>query len=156
MDNIDKHILSLLQQDARQSTADIADKVGLSASPCARRIKRLEESGIIAHYRASLNKELIGVGMTVFVEVSLNNHQASSIDEFEFAVREMDEVISCHVVSGAYDYLLEVVSHDLAGYESFTRKLQRLENVKDIHTHLAIRQVKGESELPIFKSSSRD
>ncbi len=80
MDRIDKHILRLLQQDARQATAEIADKVGLSASPCARRIKRLEELGIIANYRASLNKDLIGVGMTVFVEVSLNNHQAASID----------------------------------------------------------------------------
>ncbi|WP_100752605.1 Lrp/AsnC family transcriptional regulator [Vibrio salilacus] len=154
MDRIDKHILRLLQQDARQATADIADKVGLSASPCARRIKRLEESGIIASYRAYLNKERIGVGMTVFVEVSLSNHQATSIDEFEDAIQDMNEVISCHVVSGAYDYLLEVVSYDLLGYEGFTRKLQRLENVKDIHTHLAIRQVKGGSELPIFNTSS--
>ena len=88
--------------------------------------------------------------MTVFVEVSLSNHQASSIDDFEQAVQDMEEVVSCHVVSGAYDYLLEVVSHDLAGYEAFTRKIQRLENVKDIHTHLAIRQVKEARQLPIF------
>tara|TARA_Y100001956_G_C4124346_1_gene189226 strand:- start:1138 stop:1593 length:456 start_codon:yes stop_codon:yes gene_type:complete len=150
MDRIDRHILSLLQKDARQSTADIADKVGLSASPCARRIKKLEEDGIIAGYQAKLDKKSVGVGMTVFVEVSLNNHQASSIDAFEQAVLEMEEVTSCHVVSGAYDYLLEVVSKDLSGYESFTRKLQRLDNVKDIHTHLAIRQVKESSELPVF------
>lgn len=150
MDRIDRHILSLLQKDARQSTADIADKVGLSASPCARRIKKLEEDGVIAGYQAKLNKKAVGVGMTVFVEVSLNNHQAGSIDAFEQAVLEMEEVISCHVVSGAYDYLLEVVSQDLTGYESFTRKVQRLDNVKDIHTHLAIRQVKESSELPVF------
>ncbi|PAU36841.1 AsnC family transcriptional regulator [Vibrio coralliilyticus] len=151
MDRIDQHILMLLQKDARQSTADIADKVGLSPSPCARRIKRLEEEGVIDNYRASLSKEKVGVGMTVFVEVSLSNHQASSIDDFEQAVQDMEEVVSCHVVSGAYDYLLEVVSHDLAGYEAFTRKIQRLENVKDIHTHLAIRQVKEARQLPIFK-----
>lgn len=88
--------------------------------------------------------------MTVFVEVSLNNHQAPSIDDFEQAISDMEEVISCHVVSGAYDYLLEVVSKDLTGYEAFTRKLQRLENVKDIHTHLAIRQVKGNGNLPVY------
>lgn len=150
MDRIDKHILSLLQKDARLSTADIADRVGLSASPCARRIKKLEEEGVIAGYQAKLSKPAIGVGMTVFVEVSLNNHQAASIDAFEQAILEMGEVTNCHVVSGAYDYLLEVVSQDLTGYESFTRKLQRLDNVKDIHTHLAIRQVKESSELPVF------
>ncbi|WP_159653145.1 Lrp/AsnC family transcriptional regulator [Vibrio atypicus] len=150
MDRIDRHILSLLQKDARQSTADIADKVGLSASPCARRIKKLEDDGIISGYRATLNKQEVGIGMTVFVEVSLNNHQANSIEAFEQAVLDMEEVTNCHVVSGAYDYLLEVVSHDLSGYESFTRKLQRLDNVKDIHTHLAIRQVKESREVPIF------
>lgn len=150
MDRIDRHILSLLQKDARQSTADVADKVGLSASPCARRIKKLEEDGVIAGYQAKLSKQKVGVGMTVFVEVSLNNHQASSIDAFELAVLNMEQVTSCHVVSGAYDYLLEVVSQDLMGYESFTRQLQRLDNVKDIHTHLAIRQVKESSELPVF------
>ncbi|MCR9366747.1 Lrp/AsnC family transcriptional regulator [Vibrio antiquarius] len=150
MDKIDRQLINLMQKDATLTTAELADKVGLSASPCARRIKRLEQEGVISGYRAIVSRDTVGIVMTVFVEVSLNNHQASSIDEFEHAVVEMDEVISCHVVSGAYDYLLEVVSKDLAGYETFTRKLQRLENVKDIHTHLAIRQVKGNGSLPIY------
>ncbi|EGR0146761.1 MULTISPECIES: Lrp/AsnC family transcriptional regulator [Vibrio] len=150
MDKIDRQLISLMQKDATLTTAELADQVGLSASPCARRIKRLEQEGVISGYRAIVSRDTVGIAMTVFVEVSLNNHQASSIDEFEHAVVEMDEVISCHVVSGAYDYLLEVVSKDLAGYETFTRKLQRLENVKDIHTHLAIRQVKGNGSLPIY------
>ncbi|MFM2604561.1 Lrp/AsnC family transcriptional regulator [Vibrio diabolicus] len=150
MDKIDRQLINLMQKDATLTTAELADKVGLSASPCARRIKRLEQESVISGYRAIVSRDTVGIAMTVFVEVSLNNHQASSIDEFEHAVVEMDEVISCHVVSGAYDYLLEVVSKDLAGYETFTRKLQRLENVKDIHTHLAIRQVKGNGSLPIY------
>ncbi|ENK2021505.1 Lrp/AsnC family transcriptional regulator [Vibrio alginolyticus] len=150
MDKIDRQLINLMQKDATLTTAELADQVGLSASPCARRIKRLEHEGVISGYRAIVSRDTVGIAMTVFVEVSLNNHQASSIDEFEHAVVEMDEVISCHVVSGAYDYLLEVVSKDLAGYETFTRKLQRLENVKDIHTHLAIRQVKGNGSLPIY------
>ncbi|AGV19708.1 MULTISPECIES: Lrp/AsnC family transcriptional regulator [Vibrio] len=150
MDKIDRQLINLMQKDATLTTAELADQVGLSASPCARRIKRLEQEGVISGYRAIVSRDTVGIAMTVFVEVSLNNHQASSIDEFEHAVVEMDEVISCHVVSGAYDYLLEVVSKDLAGYETFTRKLQRLENVKDIHTHLAIRQVKGNGSLPIY------
>ncbi|EJC7004458.1 Lrp/AsnC family transcriptional regulator [Vibrio parahaemolyticus] len=149
MDKIDRQLLHLIQKDATLTTAELADQVGLSASPCARRLKRLEQEGVISGYRAMISRGAVGIAMTVFVEVSLNNHQASSIDEFETAIVGMDEVISCHVVSGAYDYLLEVVSKDLPGYESFTRKLQRLENVKDIHTHLAIRQVKGNGCLPI-------
>ncbi|EGR9012972.1 Lrp/AsnC family transcriptional regulator [Vibrio parahaemolyticus] len=149
MDKIDRQLLHLIQKDATLTTAELADQVGLSASPCARRLKRLEQEGVISGYRAMISRDAVGIAMTVFVEVSLNNHQASSIDEFETAIVDMDEVISCHVVSGAYDYLLEVVSKDLPGYESFTRKLQRLENVKDIHTHLAIRQVKGNGCLPI-------
>ncbi|EGR1121273.1 TPA: Lrp/AsnC family transcriptional regulator [Vibrio parahaemolyticus] len=149
MDKIDRQLFHLIQKDATLTTAELADQVGLSASPCARRLKRLEQEGVISGYRAMISRGAVGIAMTVFVEVSLNNHQASSIDEFETAIVDMDEVISCHVVSGAYDYLLEVVSKDLPGYESFTRKLQRLENVKDIHTHLAIRQVKGNGCLPI-------
>lgn len=149
MDKIDRQLLHLIQKDATLTTAELADQVGLSASPCTRRLKRLEQEGVISGYRAMISRGAVGIAMTVFVEVSLNNHQASSIDEFETAIVDMDEVISCHVVSGAYDYLLEVVSKDLPGYESFTRKLQRLENVKDIHTHLAIRQVKGNGCLPI-------
>lgn len=150
MDRIDRQLVNLVQKDATLTTAELADKVGLSPSPCARRIKRLEQEGVISGYRAIVSRSTVGIAMTVFVEVSLNNHQASSVDKFERAVSEMDEVISCHVVSGAYDYLLEVVSKDLAGYESFTRKLQILENVKDMHTHLAIRQVKGNGSLPIY------
>ncbi|MEZ8307355.1 Lrp/AsnC family transcriptional regulator [Vibrio splendidus] len=150
MDRIDRHLLELLQKDGRLTTAELADEVGLSASPCARRIKRLEEKGIIDGYRVSLSREQVGIAMSVFVAVSLNNHQEVSIDKFESAIVEMEEVISCHVVSGAYDYLLEVVSPNLMAYEAFTRKLQRLSNVKDIHTHLAIRQVKGNAPLPVY------
>ncbi len=150
LDKIDRQLLRLIQKDATLTTAELADKVGLSPSPCARRIKRLEQECIINGYRAMVSRNAVGIAMTVFVEVSLNNHQASSVDEFERVIVEMDDVISCHVVSGAYDYLLEVVSRDLTGYEEFTRKLQRLENVKDIHTHLAIRQVKGNGILPIY------
>ncbi|MDW2194154.1 Lrp/AsnC family transcriptional regulator, partial [Vibrio sp. 1641] len=107
MDKIDRQLLHLIQKDATLTTAELADQVGLSASPCARRLKRLEQEGVISGYRAMISRGAVGIAMTVFVEVSLNNHQASSIDEFETAIVDMDEVISCHVVSGAYDYLLE-------------------------------------------------
>ncbi|BCN26381.1 Lrp/AsnC family transcriptional regulator [Vibrio alfacsensis] len=150
MDKIDKMLLHLVQNNATLTTSELADMVGLSASPCARRIKRLEQTGVISGYQAVLSRSKIGISMTVFVEVSLNNHQASSIDDFESEITQIEEIISCHVVSGAYDYLLEVVTNDLKGYEAFMRKIQRLSNVKDIHSHLAIRQVKGNGSLPIY------
>ncbi|MEZ9230278.1 Lrp/AsnC family transcriptional regulator [Vibrio amylolyticus] len=150
LDRIDRKILEIVQSQGRLPTADIADSIGLSPSPCARRLKKLEEIGIIDSYNASLNKSKLGIGMTVFVEVSLNNHQATSIDKFEQAIEDTETVINCHVVSGAYDYLLEVVTKDLEGYEQFTRQLQTMETVKDIHTHLAIRQVKRSKTLPIL------
>ncbi|QUJ69577.1 Lrp/AsnC family transcriptional regulator (plasmid) [Photobacterium sp. GJ3] len=149
MDKKDKQILVEIQRDARQSTAEIADKVGLSVSPCARRIKKLENDGIIAGYQASLDRQKLGLMMTFFVNVSLNNHRDQPIDAFEQVMTEMPEVISAHVISGAHDYLLEVVARDLPHYESFIRQLQRLTMVKDIHTNLAIRTVKTGQQLPI-------
>jgi Lrp/AsnC family leucine-responsive transcriptional regulator len=151
MDRIDQHILMVLQQEGRLSIADLSEKVGLSPSPCARRLKRLEDEGYIENYQANLNKTKIGITMTFFVEVSLNNHQATSIVGFEQEISEMEEVVTGHIVSGGYDYLLQVVTHDLQGYELFTRKLHRLKSVKDIHTHLSVRQLKTQSSLPIYE-----
>ncbi len=150
MDRIDRHILSVLQGEGRLTTAELSERVGLSPSPCARRLKRLEDEGYINDYQANLNREKIGITMSFFVEVSLNNHQAESIENFEQELAGFEEVVSAHIVSGRYDYLLEVVSPNLAGYEAFTRKLHRLSSVKDIHTHLSVRQVIKKNSLPIF------
>lgn len=150
MDKIDRHILEVLQKEGRLSTAELAERIGLSPSPCARRLKRLEDEFYIEGYQANVNKAKVGITMNFFVEVSLNNHQEQSITAFEKALSEMDEVINGHVVSGSYDYLLEVVSPDLNGYEKFTRKLHKLTSVKDIHTHLSVRKVINKTTLPIF------
>jgi len=150
MDKIDRHILEVLQNEGRISIADLADQVGLSPSPCARRLKRLEEENYIEDYQANLNKNRVGISMTFFVEVSLNRHQEETIEVFESALLDMDEVINAHIVSGRYDYLLEVVSKNLAGYEAFTNKLHRIKSVKDIHTHLAVRKIAAKRALPIY------
>ena len=150
MDKIDRHILEVLQKEARLSTAELAERIGLSPSPCARRLKRLEDESYIESYQANINKAKAGIAMSFFVEVSLNNHQEESIAAFENALSDMDEVINGHVVSGSYDYLLEVVSPNLDGYERFTRKLHKLASVKDIHTHLSVRKVINKTILPIF------
>jgi len=150
MDRIDRHILEVLQKEGRLSTAELSERVGLSPSPCARRLKRLEDEGYIEDYQANLNKARVGISMNFFVEVSLSNHQEASITSFEQALCDMKEVISAHIVSGGYDYLLEVVSPDLAGYEAFTRKLHKITSVKDIHTHLSVREVITKKALPIY------
>ena len=151
MDKIDRHILEVLQEEGRLSTAELSERIGLSPSPCARRLKRLEDEFYIEGYQANINKAKVGITMSFFVEVSLSNHQEESISAFEKALSEMNEVISGHVVSGSYDYLLEVVSPDLNGYEQFTRKLHKLTSVKDIHTHLSVRNVINKTTLPIFR-----
>jgi Lrp/AsnC family leucine-responsive transcriptional regulator len=150
LDRIDRHILEVLQQKGRISTADLSELVGLSASPCARRLKRLEEEGYIDGYHAQLNLRKAGITMKFFVEVSLTRHSSDTIAAFEQEVLDIDEIINCQIVAGSYDYLLEVVSKDLEHYELFTRKLHKLDNIKDIHTYLSVRQVKSQSVLPLY------
>ena len=149
LDRIDRRLLNALQQDARLTTAELADQAGLSASPCARRIRRLEQMGVIARYRAQLDREKLGLGITIFVHVRLNQHQDALVETFEEAVREMPEVINCHTVSGAFDYLLQVVSADLPGYEQWVRRLQKLPMVNTVDSSFAIRTVKELGSLPI-------
>ena len=150
LDRIDRHILEVLQQKGRISTADLSELVGLSASPCARRLKRLEDEGYIDGYHAQLNLRKAGITMKFFVEVSLTRHTSETIEAFEQEVLDIEEIINCQIVAGSYDYLLEVVSKDLEHYELFTRKLHKLNNIKDIHTYLSVRQVKSASVLPLY------
>lgn len=154
MDRTDRQILQLLQEDGRLSTVELADKVALSPSPCARRLKRLEDSGIISGYRAVLNRNLLQLATTVFVNVRLMHHREDAVRLFEAAIEQLSEVISCHVVSGAFDYLLEVVVRDLADYEKLVRKLQTLAMVQDITSNFAIRTVKSGAPLPLEGSSA--
>ena len=149
LDRIDLHLLRLLQQDGRLSTVELAEQVGLSASPCARRLRRLEGEGHIQGYRAVLAREKLGLGITIFVNVRLSQHKEPLVDAFEQAVAAMAEVISCHTVSGNYDYLLEVVVPDLPAYEQWIRRLQSQDMVTDISSHVAIRAVKVMGPLPI-------
>ncbi|WP_293265153.1 Lrp/AsnC family transcriptional regulator [Neptunomonas sp.] len=149
MDKSDRKIVSLLQEDGRLSNVDLADKIDLSPSPCLRRVKKLEEDGVITGYYAALDRQRVGLGMTVFVDVSLDNHRDEASVQFECAILAMDNVISCFVVSGASDYRLEVVVSDLLNYEAWLKTLQRLPIVKDIQSNFAIRAVKTSTSLPI-------
>jgi Lrp/AsnC family leucine-responsive transcriptional regulator len=149
MDKIDLQLLDLLQRDGRLSIAELAERVALSPSPCARRVKRLEDEGLISGYRAVLDRKRLALGTTVFVNVRLMHHREDAVHQFEAAMQAMAEVVACHVVSGAHDYLLEVVVADLAGYEQIVRRLQALPMVQDITSSFAIRGVKAGAPLPL-------
>lgn len=150
LDRIDRQLLMALQEDARLTTAQLAERVGLSPSPCARRIRRFEHDQIITRYRAQLDANKLGLGITVFVHVRLNQHQDALVERFELAVGDMDEVINCHTVSGSFDYLLQVVSADLAHYEQWVRRLQKLPMVNTVDSSFAIRAVKTSGPLPLY------
>ncbi|UTW10270.1 Lrp/AsnC family transcriptional regulator [Marinobacterium rhizophilum] len=149
LDTIDRKILRALQRDGRLSNADIADAVALSPSPCLRRLRRLESSDVIQGYRLQLNRQAIGLGMTVFVQVKLQDHGIESVAGFEEALLGMAPVISAHTVSGSADYLLEVVVSDLPDYDQWVRQVQALRMVREIESNFALREVKSQAPLPL-------
>lgn len=150
LDAIDVRILEELQADGRMSNVALADAVGLSPSPCLRRVKRLEDAGVIAGYRAVVDRERVGLDMTVFVEVTVERHGEGTQEVLEEAFVGLPQVVSCHVVSGQADFLLEVVCHDLRDYDRFTREhLQRLNQISRIYSNFAISTVKADGPLPV-------
>jgi Lrp/AsnC family transcriptional regulator, leucine-responsive regulatory protein len=150
LDAIDRHILEALQTDGRLSVVDLADRVGLSPSPCLRRLKRLEAEGHVAGYRALLSRERVGLGLTVFVGVKVDGHRDENATALQQAIKAMPEVVSAHLVSGEADFLLEVVVPDLKHYEAFLiGTLLKLPMIKDIRSNFAIRTVKTDATLPL-------
>jgi Lrp/AsnC family leucine-responsive transcriptional regulator len=151
MDATDRDILALLQRDGRMTNAALADAVHLSPSPCLRRLKRLEDDGMIAGYRAMLDRRRIGLGLTVFAELKVESASGETItSRLQDAVRDMDEVVACHIVSGFADFLLEVVVQDLRDYERFLmERLLMIPGVVDVRSNIAIRTVKADAALPL-------
>jgi Lrp/AsnC family leucine-responsive transcriptional regulator len=150
LDAIDCRIVAELQSDGRLSNVELAEKVGLSPSPCLRRVKRLEQEGYIEGYRAALRRDRVGLGFSVFVGVKLDGHANERALAFEKAVVEMPEVIACHLVSGEADYFLEVVVPDLADYQRFlVGKLLNLPIVREVRSNIAIQTLKAGAPLPL-------
>ena len=149
IDSTDSQILTHLQTDGRLSNVELAEQIHLSASPCLRRVKQLESSGVIKSYRATLERKSVGLSMTVFIEVRINNHTSEASEAFERSVVNLPNVISAYLVSGHADYRLEVVSKDLADYEAILKDIQNLPHVKDIHSNFAIRALKTDAPLPL-------
>lgn len=143
IDEIDKQLLRVLQTQARMSITELAEHVHLSATPCARRIKRLEETGVITGYHTQTDAQKLGYSLAVFIAISMDRHTADRFEQFESKVQSFDEVISCSIVTGrTEDYLIKVRVRDMAHYEEFLlHRLNRIEGVAQVHTSFELREV---------------
>jgi len=150
LDQIDRRILKQLQDNARLSSSELAAEVGISASPCWRRVRAMEEAGVIARYVTLLNPEALGLSISIFTNVTLDKQIEPALEAFQKAVRKRPEVMECYLMTGDFDYLLRVVVSDLGAYERFLLDhLTRIPGVASIKSSFALKQVKYTTALPI-------
>lgn len=150
LDSVDARILDLIQHDASLSVAEIADRVGLSSSPCWRRIKRLEDVGVIQKRVTLLDREQLGLAFEVFAEVKLSLPSRENLEAFEAAVTRLPEVVQCATVTGGMDYVLRVVTRDMHAFDDFMReKLLSLGLVSNIESRIVIRSIKSSTAVPL-------
>jgi len=150
LDAIDRKILAALQDNGRLSNVELAERVGLSPSPCLRRVRQLEDASIINRYVALLDQKAVGLPVSVFISIKLERQQEDDLDRFEAEVAKYPEVLECYLMTGTRDYLLRVATRDLGAYERFLKtKLTRVENVASIESSFALKQVKYTNSLPL-------
>lgn len=150
LDAIDRKILALLQEDGRLSLAALSEKVGLSPSPCLRRVRLMEKAGIIARYVAVLHQRAVGLPVSVFISIKLESQREEALTKFGRAIARWPEVLECYLMTGPRDYLLRVVVADLSAYEQFLKtKLTRLDGIASIESSFALEQVKYTNVLPV-------
>ena len=150
LDAFDLRILDELQKDGRLTNAELAERIGLSPTPCLRRVKALEKEGVIRGYRADLEPAKVGLGLKVMVGVSIAVHREEQTEAIQQAFRDLPEVISCSLVSGETDYLLEVLVEDLQAYERFlVGKLLKFHEIKDVRSSFVLRAVKRAAPLTL-------
>jgi DNA-binding Lrp family transcriptional regulator len=150
VDRADIALLEALQRDSSRSIADLADSIGLSPSACHRRIKSLEESGLITGYAAQIDPHKLGLKLQAFVEITLTSQSREAMDRFEAAVQDFEDVLDCHLMSGNADYLLRVAAADLEQYDRIHRDcLARLPGVSSMRSAFAIRRIKRWGGYPV-------
>ena len=150
IDKTEIKILKLLQDDARITNQVRAEKVGMSASPCWRRVKKLEEENVIQGYRAILNRRKIGLGVMVFVRVIIDSDSEAEAQKFEQEVTELENVVACYSIGGDSDFLLQVVSHDLDSYADFAMTvIRRLPGIKEMQSMFVLKEIKPLDAYPI-------
>ena len=143
LDKIDRQILALLRENARMSNLELAESVNLSPTPCARRVKQLEDSGVITGYSVTTDPRKLGYQLSVYIAISMDKHTAERFSNFEKKLREFPEVVSCSIVTGrSEDYLIKALVKDMAHYEEFLlHRLNRIEGIAQVHTSFELRQV---------------
>ncbi|WP_171522894.1 Lrp/AsnC family transcriptional regulator [Acinetobacter shaoyimingii] len=150
IDRSDAKILDLLQKDARKTNQELADTIGMSASPCWRRVKRLEDDQIIRGYGVLLDRKKIGLGVMVFIRVSIDSHSELEAKKFEEQVSQLDNVVACYSIGGDADFLLQVVSPDLDTYAEFSMSIiRRLPGIKEMQSMFVLKEIKPFLSFPV-------
>ncbi|MEF3133453.1 Lrp/AsnC family transcriptional regulator [Rhizobium sp. 268] len=151
----DIRILKALQSEGRLTNQELAERVGMSTSPCWRRVKRLEEAGVIRGYQALVDRRAVGLGVLAFVRVQIDTHSHDEAQRFEREVGELEAVIACYSVAGEADFLLQVVAADLDNYAEFAMTvIRRLPGIKEMHTMFVLKDIKASTILPVQLSSA--
>lgn len=150
LDQTDRRILAILQEDATRSVAEIAEAVSLSTTPCWKRIKRLEKIGVIARRVTILDRALLGLDVTVIVAIKTAQHSEEWLETFAEGVAQIPEVVEFYRMSGEIDYLLKIVARDIADYDRIYRKLTRVAALHDVSSSFAMQEIKSTTALPLF------
>jgi DNA-binding Lrp family transcriptional regulator len=150
LDETDLRLLRTVQENARLSNVELAERIGLSPSPCLRRMRHLEESGVIKGYMTLLDQNAVGLPVSVFISVTLKEQSERALEEFEGRIRALPQVMECYLMTGTSDYLLRVVTADLAAYERFLKDhLTRIPVIASIQSSFALKQVSFRTALPL-------
>ena len=150
LDGKDLAILQLLQHDAGLTSSDISRQLNLSQSPCWRRINRIEQAGLVQRRVALLDKEKLGMEVVVFATLNLSAHGREQLEQFEQDIRCFPEVVECYTMTGAWDYMLKVITRDVRHYERFIREhLLTMPLIREMHSHIAVTEIKNTTELPL-------
>lgn len=149
MDEMDRRILRILQADSSVSASDVGREVGLSASPCWKRIKRMQDDGIIKHQTAVLDAGRLGFGLTVFVSIKTGEHSTEWLEEFSSTITAMPEVLEFHRMAGEVDYMLKVVVRDMAAFDEFYKHLIDITALSEVTSRFSMERIKETTALPI-------
>jgi Lrp/AsnC family transcriptional regulator len=157
LDAIDAEILSILQADATQSIQDIANQIGLTNNPCWRRIKRLEERGVIERRAAIINPKIIGLSSTLFVSIRVDTHEGQWLEQFAHCINQIPEIIECHRISGDVDYLLKVIVRDLEHYDQVYRRLiSQISGLRDVSSRFSLEELKHGTAIDVITSRQHE
>lgn len=150
LDRTDLRLIAELQADGRRSVVDLAEAIGLSQTPCARRIRQLEQAGVITAYSAIVDPAKLGLKVEAFVQVKLERHLDENVEKFRKALESLDAVVSCYATTGEYDFMLHVVAPDLEALSTLVlRQLVKLPFVRDVHSSIALERVKRSVRVPL-------